>query len=868
MADTKITLNLDASQAISEATAVNNALGTLNEQLKEATAAGKWNHAAETLQHAQKERIEQLPQLTQNVHSYAEHRTQQMPQQAAMMPAPMPQAAHIPQQQAAGNVSRNVTAENNAPVTMRTMSAAIPMNTDRRTLNEQLKEATAAGKWNHAAETLQHAQKERAEQLPQLNQSVLPYAEQPTKQMPQQAAMPAQMPQAAHIPQQQAAGNVSRNVTAEAGAENRPAGYLGSAETANNAKRLDMRLEILTKTIAELTSQLEEATENGDGVAAANISLALNNAEEDRRRLLSEQKQEKKEDKDDTPNRYGVAKFFTKGLQYAEQAVGIGFNYRTSIANGDYLGAGNNALDSASGIVQSVGNSTLGLGITTGNIPLMAIGGAGALVGTIGKIVAGDKKADFAESDAYERSLSHTNALNKLYVNGGTWKQNAMRTNRIFSSGVEYAEDTGLATYDFLDQAANMAKFGAKSADQAMKQTREAALFANATGTDMGAVQNYLGMARRYGDNSDVLGTVSQARQASGLTKAQNQEFLAALQGVIEDGIAGGYVKSTKEAAESLTMLARLSDNNPLWQGQQGATRLRQMDSSIASATNLQTTSHVMTVQAAKSVLAGMNSDKEREEAIGRKLSGTYIDEMLLTEKGTTPALFAQLAKDIQSIEGNNFAAQVERFKGTFNLNYTGAAQVYDMAQKLNAGEITEDAFKKSIETMQKDKTYQSEETRKQSLLNSLDANVANLAQPKFWENLRLLEGQVIKRGIPLPGLSEQEKEEYRKENAINTLAKSSDFSEFNTSATNSGAFYQRFITKDYGDDKKDEAAAKLFAKYQVDTKEELQSVFRTIGSGRDNDNGVFDAYTDGNMDSFISKLESLLQRLNFTLTE
>ena len=76
------------------------------------------------------------------------------------------------------------------------------------------------------------------------------------------------------------------------------------------------------------------------------------------------------------------------------------------------------------------------------------------------------------------------------------------------------------------------------------------------------------------------------------------------------------------------------------------------------------------------------------------------------------------------------------------------------------------------------------------------------------------------------------------------------------------------FIAKNWGDDKKDEAASKLFAKYQVDTKEELQSVFRTIGSGRDNDNGVFDAYTDGNMDSFISKLEALLQRLNFTLTE
>ena len=723
------------------------------------------------------------------------------------------------------------------------ISGANAASASLETLNAKLHKAADAGNWKEAAKIQQELQKLRQ-----------------TEQM--QAVMPNESAYSKAAQSVAAAQNTVPQTLGNSAA----APYHGSAETMNNAKRLDMRIEILTKTIAELTGQLEEATEKGDSVAAANLSLALNNTEEDRRRLQTEQKQEKKEEKDDKPDRYGLAKFFTQGLQYAEQAAGIGFNYRTGIANGDYLGAGVNALDNASGIVQGISNSVMGAGITTGNIPLIAIGGVGELLGTIGKLVAGDKKADFAESDAYERSISHTNALNKLYVNGGSWQENAMRTNRILSSSAAYADGTGLAAYDFIDQATQMSKFGAKSADEAMQQAREAALYAHATGTDMGAVQNYLGMARRYGDNSDVLGTVSQARQASGMTKAQNQEFLTALQSVIEDGIANGYVQSTKEAAETLTMFARLSDNDPLWQGQHGAERVRQMNSNIANATNLQTTSHVMTAQAAHTVLSGMNDDK-KEEAIGRKASGTYIDAMLMLERGNNPVLFGQIAKDIQSIEGNNFAAQVERFKDVFGLNYTGAAQVYDMAQKIGKDGYTEKDFANAIETMQKDKSYQSEETKKQDLLNKLDTNVAKMAQSKFWDNLDALKG-VYEQRKTLIAVDENDTEEEKIAGLVSYAQENAKLQAYfnNGSFTKQEDFFQAFAYDGIGDDQKDAAAAKLFAQYRVDTQKELIQVFNAIGSRQDG--GVYDAYKGENVDVFISKLGELLQKLNFTLTE
>lgn len=538
-------------------------------------------------------------------------------------------------------------------------------------------------------------------------------------------------------------------------------GITPSQFTAKGENKLDMRLELLTKTIDELTHQLEEAAEKGQSREAYNISAALNNVEAEKQRLEYEKKlSEQKTDESgamDAIKRYGLSRYFTQGLGYAQQIYGIGFNRRTAMAKGDYLGADVGVLEGASNIAQGIGGALLGAGMTLGATPvgwgLMAGGGLLSILGTIGNIISGDKKADIAEGEAYERSLVHTGALNRRYAQGGTWEDNANRTAALLEKGAKYAEGTGMSAYGIVDIATQMSQYGAGSSELALKQARDVAERVNATGVDAGVVQNLLGTAFRYGDRGDVLGYASQARQASGMTKAQDKEFLTALQSVIEEGIAGGYVKSVEDVSKTMTMFARLSNNAPLWQGAQGASRLRQMDASIASATGLQNTSDMIVATAAQSILDNPNiSEKEKNKFFeirdkngrltGSRRTGTYLDAMLLMERGTNPEMFAEIAKSVQDLEGKgNVTGQVERFKDIFKLNHHGAIDVYNMFQEFQNKKMTAKTFQKNIASMQKDAAYQSDDTKRQNAITNIETSVALMAKSKFWEATDYLSG-------------------------------------------------------------------------------------------------------------------------------
>jgi hypothetical protein len=514
----------------------------------------------------------------------------------------------------------------------------------------------------------------------------------------------------------------------------------------NNARQLDIRLETITRVITTLTDQLKESTEKGQSKESFNLSAALNNAEQEKRQLEAEKKRLETADKSDSSvmdmiKKYGVSRYLTQGLSYANQIAGIGFNHRIAMANGDYLGADVAAVESGAGIAQGIGGSLLGAGLMLGATPvgwgLMAAGGIAEIGGAIAKYWAGDARADIAEGEAYRKTLAGTNAFNKRFSDGGTWLENSNKTDAILRAATNGASGTGLSTEEFLSLATRQSKFGGTQSD-AMTQARDIAMWAQATGTDAGVIQNFLGTARRYGDNSDVLGYASQARQAAGLTKAQNEEFLQSLQSVIEDGIANGYVKSAEDVSKTFVMFSRLSNNNPLWQGEQGAKRLAQMNSGIASATALQSVSDVIVAGAARDVLSVAGN---REKYLGNRASGTYIDEMLLMEQGNNPAMFGAIAKSVKDLEGGNYAARVERFKDIFKLNYAGAVDVAAMADKIGVGGYTEQDFANEVAKMQKDRNYQSEETKWQDDINHIAADTALMAKSNFWQNMGKLGG-------------------------------------------------------------------------------------------------------------------------------
>ena len=511
----------------------------------------------------------------------------------------------------------------------------------------------------------------------------------------------------------------------------------------NNARQLDIRLETITRVITTLTDQLKESTEKGQSKESFNLSAALNNAELEKRQLEAEKKRLETADKSDSSvmdmiKKYGVSRYLTQGLSYANQIAGIGFNHRIAMANGDYLGADVAAVESGAGIAQGIGGSLLGAGLMLGATPvgwgLMAAGGIAEIGGAIAKYWAGDARADIAEGEAYRKTLAGTNALNKRFSDGGTWLENSHKTDAILRAATNGANGTGLSTEEFLSLATRQSKFGGTQSD-AMAQARDIAMWAQATGTDSGVIQNFLGTARRYGDNSDVLGYASQARQAAGLTKAQNEEFLQSLQSVIEDGIANGYVKSAEDVSKTFVMFSRLSNNNPLWQGEQGAKRLAQMNSGISSATALQSVSDVIVAGAAHDILAG-KSKEQRNALLGGLSTGTYIDEMLLMEQGINPEMFGAIAKSIDSLEGDNPAAQIERYKDAYKLNYHGAVSAYLMGQEYLSGKMDTSTFAKKIEEMQQDKVYQSEETKWQNDINDIATNTALMAKSSFWQNL------------------------------------------------------------------------------------------------------------------------------------
>ena len=242
----------------------------------------------------------------------------------------------------------------------------------------------------------------------------------------------------------------------------------------NNARQLDIRLETITRVITTLTDQLKESTEKGQSKESFNLSAALNNAEQEKRQLEAEMKRLETADKSDSSvmdmiKKYGVSRYLTQGLSYANQIAGIGFNHRIAMANGDYLGADVAAVESGAGIAQGIGGSLLGAGLMLGATPvgwgLMAAGGIAEIGGAIAKYWAGDARADIAEGEAYRKTLAGTNGFNKRFADGGTWLENSNKTDAILRDAVNGANGTGLSTEEFLSLATRQSKFGGTQAD-------------------------------------------------------------------------------------------------------------------------------------------------------------------------------------------------------------------------------------------------------------------------------------------------------------------------------------------------------------------------------------------------------------------
>lgn len=522
--------------------------------------------------------------------------------------------------------------------------------------------------------------------------------------------------------------------------------FSGSRETAQEIARLKSTIENLNRNIEKANGEIAKSNEKGNGRDTLNWTSSLNQMEEAKQRAQNELKRLEASEKDkgiEALVKDRKAQMYSQAWNYAIQGANIYNGYRTSIASGDYLGAGANAKDQIGGATMGIGGTLMSAGgmmaVTgVGAIPGLIVGGIGALAtgtGGILKLLAGDEQADNAEAKAYENSLPYLNAFNKRYNASGDYKS----TDALRERAVELAKDTGLSTNDFLNTALQQTSFGV-SQDEALNRTRMAALWANATGADIGTIQEVLGISSRMGKETDT-SFLAKAREASGLDKAQTTEFLQGLQTVIEDGISKGYTKSAEDAAENFAMFSSLSGGNPLWEGKYAAQKINTMSNTIAGATNLGDINQVLTIETARRVAGSMKAE-DFNALMGFGKTGTYLDAMLMAENGLTPAMFRGVGKTINDLEGDNLTARVERWKSMSGLNYKGAIELDNM-YRTNPNMLDEQ-LKEKIDKMKGDPNYQSEETKKMNAINELDKSVQVIGQSKFWDNIKHLEEMAV----------------------------------------------------------------------------------------------------------------------------
>ena len=241
------------------------------------------------------------------------------------------------------------------------------------------------------------------------------------------------------------------------------------------------------------------------------------------------------------------------------------------------------------------------------------------------------------------------------------------------------------------------------------------------TGADMNALMKLQGTASRYGLGDNVIQNAYGGLIASGMGRGQFNEFLQGLQSVIEDGISNGYITSTEDVTRNLTMYARLSDNNPLWQGQNGARMFTQMNNNLAQATSLSDTNSAL-------VFSALHK------------GGSYVDTMEAIEKGLNDKdAFGKIFSTFMQSEGGNYEGVIERLRATYGLNYTQAKQVFAMGNKLGSAGYTQADFERDIKANGITPNAETEQTIWKDVENDLKNSMQLIGMGRWEQNLEEL---------------------------------------------------------------------------------------------------------------------------------
>jgi hypothetical protein len=436
------------------------------------------------------------------------------------------------------------------------------------------------------------------------------------------------------------------------------------------------KLETLNDALKKNTDALLESLKSGDAEETAKPASQVSQNIADFHKL-AEQKNaptasQRAQDAVNAVSAGQIVSAITGGFQQW-----VGSLDRSGIVNqfgsGDILGGRvseeRRQADFAGGIAQSAGGI---LGSIIGTFIAPGVGtalggtlgaGVGSLVNSALHIKPNEDATEAAYAGLWEKRSGPAMELAAL-----SGEVNNVRGS--FRTAANAAMEFGYSAEEGMD---TMKEFARQGVSNSAGMTRQVFNYERNTGADRGTLTSVAAMSARYGAG-DALGAGWAGLQASGMKQGQYSEYLRAMQRVMEDGISKGFLRTSEQVVQNLTMLSQMTGNDPLWQGENGARRLMEMNSGLESATALSSTSDIVAYRAAKNISGSDN----------------YIDTMKVLEKGLTPELFKEYMKLTDKAEGGGKEGTVERMRQTFNLNYTNADKLYE-AWKANPNISRED---------------------------------------------------------------------------------------------------------------------------------------------------------------------------------
>lgn len=373
------------------------------------------------------------------------------------------------------------------------------------------------------------------------------------------------------------------------------------------------------------------------------------------------------------------------------------------------------------------------------------------MLGTAGVVAALLGTGANALANQYENALPGIDSLLTAFggagVNGA--KTNAARGLVLRSAAANMSKGTGMDTDEFISYMSSLSRYGITDATQAGSLTNAAAGWSRYTGADMGQVLDYMGTVERYGGNGrDATMGAYNAARAAGLEKGQFAEFLSGIQRVMEDGISKGFIRSSKEVAESLANLSLLGGGNKVFQGEAGARMYMNMASGLAGNTALSSTSNLLAYRTMANMMGEDDANASKLLGKGNYLAGgSVFNELALMEKGDVGNLdfLKELRRQVEGTYGKDRDSIVASYKEIFGLNNQGAIQVYNALTDTNLSDVERQA---KLQSIQEDPTMKSDATRLQDTLTELNKAIVEMGKPVFdvkLEGLEALESGVDK---------------------------------------------------------------------------------------------------------------------------